>query len=607
MAGIFYGKLVSRWLGEDNTRATPAKSSADGRDYVATPTAVVFAHHFASIAGAGPIIGTILGLAWGWGPAILWLIIGGVFIGAVHDYSAMFLSLRSGGRSIAVVARKALGKAAYVMFVVMIIALLALVTAAFLKLSANALTSMYPADKMGVDPTEKGLFEIDTGADGQPQVIIGGIASTSVIVITLFSPLMGYLYLKRKLSIWLCSLLALIICCISVTIGLFKPVRLSPDVWMYCIAVYTLLAAGLPVWLLLQSRDFINVHILYVGFLVLVASVMTAAFMGKQISPPDAMPAFNLDYGEQVRGPLWPVMFITIACGAVSGFHSLCGTGTAPKQLTCESAARHVGFFSMLLETVLAVLVVGACMIGLSFTDYGQIVYPGNGNNPILAFAVAIGNTVNLGLGLPKAIGAVFAMLMLEGFVITTLDTAIRLNRYLIEEIWAILFANTDVFAGSVKAGDLEEEGSHKPVRKTSGLSRGFLMFLKKYWVNSGLAVLLMLILAKGNTVAAIWNIFGSSNQLLAALTLTVVSVWLLRSGKKPLFTVVPAIFMLVTTLTMLIRLLALNYIPDWQNNKALLVADVVVLIFSAGFLLIAVRSIIAHFRRPSAAGKEAK
>ena len=372
IAGRFYSAFIARQLGEDPGRATPAMVKADGRDYVPTPTPVVFAHHFASIAGAGPIIGPVLAVIYGWVPALLWVLIGGVLIGAVHDYLATYMATREGGSSIATTVRRILGRGPFIAITILLVVMLALVCAAFLNLSATALTSMLPFDRLDL-PTTQTLFRV-VEQGGAGQVVIGGIASMSVICITAVAPLVGFLYLKKKVSVWWCSALAILICAVSVTIGVFRPNALDPLVCNQLLSAYVLIAAGVPVWVFLQSRDFINVHILYVGMVALLVTLVVAGARGAGAADlregAEAIPMFNIDQGEKALGIFWPTLFIVIACGAVSGFHSLCAGGTTCKQLTNERAARQIGYYGMLLESFLAVCVIGVMMLGAIKADY---------------------------------------------------------------------------------------------------------------------------------------------------------------------------------------------------------------------------------------------
>ena len=608
--GWLYARLIGRALGERPDRATPAVLVNDGRDYVPTRTPVVFAHHFASIAGAGPIIGPVLAILYGWGPALAWLVGGAVLLGGVHDYVALHITMREGGRNLTVVARRTIGPAAFVMMLILLVALLALVCAAFLDLSAVALVSTVPAAALQL-PAGQTLFSLDDG-----QAAIGGIAFTSVVFITACSPLVGYLYLKRKTPVSLCSLLALVLCTVSILVGMKWPLSVEPATWKVLVSVYVLLAAGLPVWLFLQSRDFINVHILYVGIAFLLVSLIASAFRGggELASTATAIPFNNWGQAGKMLGPGWPVMFVIIACGAVSGFHGLCAGGTTCKQINHERAARHVGYFGLLLESFLAVCVVGSLIVGLPLAAYKGYCYPppdsGVQGNMALTFAMAVGHTAHTGLALPVWVGAVGAMLMLQGFLVTTLDTAIRLTRYMIEEGWVTFFGRYDVFAdraaqrqaidgdtptgelagtGGLGAPDFDRTAPTGPPVETRGAKRLVLRLLRHYWFNSGIAVMLMLILGWGSGYKVVWKIFSSGNQLLAALTLLIASCWLSSRGRPVWYTLAPSLFMLATSLTMLVRLLVLDYWPNRATEMPLLVTDVVVLAMTVGLIALAV------------------
>jgi carbon starvation protein len=586
---------------------------------------VVFAHHFASIAGAGPIVGPVLALYFGWLPAVIWIILGGVFIGAVHDYVTTYMAVREGGRNIAVVGRRLMGRGAFILLTFLLVAALVLVCACFLNLSAAALTSVVPLEMLGMEAGQS-LFSTIEGkhpVTGKPTQLaqIGGIASMSVIVITACSPLLGVLYFRRRWPVWRCSALAIGICAASLAIGMKVPVRVGQLEWKLLIAAYVLVASGLPVWVLLQSRDFINVHILYVGMALLIVSLIGAVLSGAgNITSTDgAIPASNIAQAQTRLGPVWPMLFITIACGAVSGFHALCAGGTTCKQLTSERAARSVGYNGMLLESFLAVLVVCVLAVGLSFAGYQGLLYPtaaGAKGNAVLTFAMGVGHTAHRGLGLSVAIGAIGAMLLLEGFLVTTLDTAVRLTRYLLEEGWATLFDRYDVYAvaaGTDVPGTPTAEGT-QPVGAgglvvpadqsrsvggggvtTRGVLRGILRLSRHYWFNSACAVGLMLALGLGNGYKALWGIFAASNQLLASLGLLIATLWILRQGRSVWFTLLPCLAMITTALYTLVWVLVKKYIPGWPDTASLLIADVVVLALAVGVLGFAIRTVITR------------
>lgn len=556
-ASKLYGGFLSRSLGLDSTRATPAQSQNDGRDYVPTKRYVVFAHHFSAIAGAGPIVGPTMAILYGFLPAWLWITLGGIFVGAVHDMTTLFVSMREGGKSMAEIARKTLGNWGFNLVITFTLLMLVLVNAAFLKLTAVSLTSEWPLEKLGVATDSHMLRTVVR--DGVTYGLIGGIASTSVIVITCCAPLLGWLIFKRQIRMLYAYLLAGFICAASVVMGIYQPVRLQPGTWMVIMSVYVLFASGTPVWMILQPRDFINVQILYGGIALMLLSLVITGAAGATV----AMPMFSLKEGIESLGFIWPMMFITIACGACSGFHSLVAGGTTVKQVSSELDARRVGVNAMLLESLLAVCVLLALGVGLSYVDYRSIVWPtaeGATSNPILAFSLGAGHLFNKALGLPVELCTVFGILMVEGFVVTTLDASVRLNRYLLEELWSAAFATPPAL-------------------------------LKNYWFNSAISVACMGLLASTNGVQVLWPIFGTGNQLLAALSLIAVSGWLMLRGKTFFFALIPALFMVATTLASLLILLK-GYIA--KGNYILVMTDLLLLGLSMGVMALTVVKIVA-------------
>ncbi|UCD65157.1 MAG: carbon starvation protein A [Candidatus Zixiibacteriota bacterium] len=552
LAYRFYSRLVARAVGEQPERPTPAAEINDGKDYVPTRPSVLFAHHYSTIAGAGPIVGPTLGILYGVGPAWFWIVVGAVFFGAVHDFTALFASIREKGSSMAEVARKSLGKSGFTMFIVFTIVLLVLVTSAFLSFTAISLTSLHPLSELGLDSDQTLLRT--TVIDGRTMGIVGGIASTSVIVITFLAPLLGYLVFRKQIRTWLAFAVAFGICLLSVYTGFNHPLTLAPQWWMVVIAVYTFFACEAPVWFILQPRDFVNVQILYLGMAAMIAGVVVAGLQGLTVSAP----VTNIATGTAKMGPVWPFLFITIACGAISGFHALVAGGTTSKQLARESQARPVGYGGMLLEGLLAVLVIVVIGSSLKFDQYMAIAWPEVGKgNPILAFALSLGHLLNASFGLSIALGTVIGILIVEGFLITTLDSAVRLNRYLFEELWKTLLDRPPAF-------------------------------MMRFWFNSGLSVVLMLAIAFTNGYQHIWPLFGSTNQLLAALTLIAVTVWLHRSRRPTWFTIVPAVVMVVTTMFSLGYKLFSEYIPN--RNVLLAVIDILLLALAVGVARLSIR-----------------
>lgn len=557
LAYRFYGRFIASVFEEDDSNPTPAITMADGVDYVPTKLTVVFSHHFASIAGAGPIVGPTTAVIFGYIPVWLWVIIGTVFIGAVQDYTALFVSLRERGRSVAEVTDRTLGRFGFILFISFTIVMLLLVTSAFLGLTATALTSLVPLKEMNISEGQT-ILKTVTGPDGVIKAQIGGIASTSVIIMTICAPLIGFLLYKKQVKVNYASALALLVGIISIIIGVYNPLSLSPNIWMMILTVYVVLAAGIPVWMLLQPRDFTNSFLLYLGMAALFVGVIGGGFSGITMQAP----AYNIAAGTKALGMIWPFLFITVACGAISGFHTLVAGGTISKQVSKESDARKIGYGGMLLESLLAVLVILAVAGGLNFDTYTSIVYPtakGAASNPILAFSLAMGTLLYNSLGIPISGGTVLGILMVEGFVITTLDTAVRLNRYLFEELWMTL------------------------MKKPPAI-------LKSYIFNACLSAGLMFWLGYTNTFKLIWPIFGSANQLLAALALIAVSVWLAYRRKPNLFAIIPAVFMMVTTLDSLWQLLFVKYLP--AKNYPLAVTAILLMLLSVGVIVLAVQKL---------------
>jgi carbon starvation protein len=541
-----YSRLIAGYMGPDESRRTPAVEINDGHDFVPTKPWILFGHHFAAIAAAGPIVGPALALYFGFMPAWLWIIFGVIFIGAVHDFTALFVAVREGGKSVAEVARKTLGKAGFVFYVAFAIVLCLLVIAAFLQLTAIALTSSLPPDDVNLTAATGSLHLIQQ--NGVLRVQIGGVASASVIVMTLLAPVIGWMIYKKKMNIWLVSLVAFVISMGSIVFGYYFPVSLDPTLWIIIITCYVFVASWIPVWLILQPRDFVNAQVLYLGLASMVVGVIGAGIGGAVINVPSwnisqAMSAPNL-------GTLWPFLFITIACGAASGAHGLICGGTSCKQLSNEKHARVIGYGGMLLEGLLALCVILIISGGMSFDKYISIVYPAKGgSNAPLAFALGLGNILEKGVGLPTVFGTIWGILLLEGFLVTTIDALVRLSRYLFEELWLTILDNPPAI-------------------------------LRSKAFNSFLVVVGFLSLTFTNAYLKIWPIFGAANQLLAALTLIAVTAWLAQKAKKYWFTAIPAAFMVVTTIASLVILLG-RYVNF--GSWSLVFTDILLLILSAG------------------------
>jgi carbon starvation protein len=556
-----YPPLIARVFAEDDRNPPPSRVKADGVDYVPSRPHVVFGHHFATIAGAGPIVGPTLALALGWQPVWLWVVLGGIFFGAVHDMSVMFTSLREGGRSIGDVARRVLGPAGYLLNLLVLIFVLSIINAIFLNLSVTALTSMYPVSAMGLVEGQTLLGTVVDG--GVVKARIGGIATTSVFVITLFAPLLGWLIRRDRLSTAAAYVAAAAVCAASVVLGFAYPVSLSGEAWRWLMTGYVFLACSLPVWFLLQPRDFTNVQILYGGILLLLVSVVVAGTGGATVQAP----AVDIAAGEAaLRGPVWPLLFITVACGAISGFHSLVASGTTVKQIPRESDCRRIGYGAMAVESFLAVLVLMAVGSMLPHAEYLSIVYPPDApSNPILGFALGAGRLIHAAFPFVSvAVAVVLGILMVEGFVVTTLDSAVRLCRYLLDEFWQFAFAGTAPAA------------------------------LRHPMVNTAIAVALMVGFALSSTIRQMWPVFGAGNQLLGALALVTVSVWLAQRARRHAFALLPAAFMIATTIAALVLQARNNFAPG--GNLALGLSATALLVLSVAVVGVAVSRLARAF-----------
>jgi carbon starvation protein len=563
-----YGVHLEKVFGIDDKRPTPAALHDDNRDLVRTRADIVFAHHFAAIAGSGPIVGPVFALAFGYFPVWVWLLIGGIFLGAVHDFGSLFISIREGAKSVPTIARKTLGRTGYVLMILFFLAMIILVTSMFLNASAISLTSNYPIDQLQLAHDQKLLRTVKETKDGVTTVkgVIGGIASTGVFVITFLAIPLGYLQRHKILRMRWIHLLGTAVCVFSIIVGFAFPVSLSPNTWKKVLTFYTLIAAGVPLWLILQPRDVINVQILYGGVILLFGALTIGGMGGFTVLQ---HPAWSAASGLATIGLMWPFLFITVACGAISGFHCMVSGGTTSRQLARESHVRKVAFNAMLLESLLGILVILAMASSIKMSEYMQIVWPQSGSgNPIFAFALAAGTLFQATLGIPLAIGCVFGILTVEGFIVTTLDTAVRLNRYLFEELWDI------AFRGKTPA------------------------FMKHYWFNAALSALLMLLFATYIPLNLGWLLFGTANQLVSALALIVITAWLLSYGRRFLYTLIPAVLMLATTMTALIMEIVGTHPVGQKKNALYETSAIFMAILAAGVILVAIRTFLFRPRQ---------
>lgn len=515
---FFYSKFVaSRILGLDNSRTTPSHTLQDGVDYVPTNKFVLWGHHFTSVAGAAPIIGPAIAVIWGWVPAFIWVVFGTVFMAGVHDMSAVWASIRNKGQSIGTIAGSVMGGRVRTLMMVVIFLLLLMVNAVFGVAIANMM--------------------IKTPSSVLP--VWGALVVAFII---------GQCIYRFKMNLPIVSLIGVIALYALIYFGPMFPIVLPemvmglPDnaVWILILFTYAAVASLLPVWMLLQPRDYINGLQLFVGLILLYASIFIA-------SPNVVAPAFNTNLPAGTP-PIMPLLFVTIACGAISGFHGLVATGTTSKQIDQEEDARFVGYFGALGEGLLALGAILAATAGFaSFADW-QAVYQKFGDGSIGAFIDGGATILNQGVGIELVLSQTMLTVMAALFAGTTMDTGVRLQRYIFQEFGEIY---------------------HLPA-------------LQKGPVATLLAVGTCLLLAfgaggiDGSGGMIIWPLFGTTNQLMAALTLMIVTVILLRHGKTVWYTLAPLSFLLVMSVFALLLQLKTFYT---DGNWLLIFLDIVILI----------------------------
>lgn len=501
-AYITYSSYISRKLGIDPNQKTPAHTMYDGVDYVPAKAPVLLGHHFASIAGAAPIIGPVTAAMFGWIPVYLWIVLGSIFIGAVHDFSALTASVRHGGKSIGEVINEHIGPKGKKLFIIFAWSALVLVIAVFTIVVARTFASV---------PS----------------------AGTSSVLFILLAVLFGLSIYRMKAPLSVATVVGVILLFTCVYVGLKFPLVLSMRTWIYILLGYIFVASVTPVWILLQPRDYLNSFLLY----TLIAGAVLGIFIGNpRVQLPD-FTSFNTNLGY-----LFPILFVTVACGAISGFHSLVASGTTAKQLNREPDARPVGYGGMLMEGLLAVIALTTAAILLR--GKYESFFTSGGGGPITLFSKGVGGFMTE-FGVPLKAGITFAALAISAFALTSLDTATRLARFAFQEFF--------------------EMGT-----------RGSILSSNRF-VGTLFTVLAGGILALSGKWKAIWPIFGSANQLLAALALLAASVWLAKIGRDNNFVKYPMIFMFAVTLTALVVLIQQNLIKG--NYSLAIIAFVLFLV----------------------------
>jgi len=530
LAYVLYGRLIERVLGVDPARPTPAKTRGDGVDYVPAHPAVLFGHHFASIAGAGPIVGPIAAAYFGWGAVVAWVVLGCIFIGAVHDMVSLYLSVRHEGRSIASVIETVLGRPGKLLFLLFCWSTLILVCAEFTR--QVALTFVNAPEVATASLLFIALAVVFGLAVNRLKVPL--LPATLVFVPVMFA----FIWVGTKLPLDLVS-----------AFGLSKAG--AQTAWSVVLLAYCFLASTLPVWLLLQPRDYLNSYLLY--------AMMALGFLGVFAAAPavnlDAFAGWRAPNAKGVPTPLFPFLFITIACGACSGFHSLVASGTTAKQLASEKHIRPVAYGGMLLEGILAVL----ALLAVGTLAQPELLERLGSQSAVGLFAGGLASFCSK-LGIPERTGTVFMSLAVSAFLMTSVDTATRLARFTWQEL----------FAGA-------QDRTSPPNPFASSVSN--------MYVATGLVVALVALLLLGNPEAAknLWNVFASANQLLAGLTLFTASLWLYKNRKAWWITLFPMLFMLAVSSAGLWLLCT----GSWKAGNATLGAVTAILLALAAVLVL--------------------
>lgn len=509
VAYVTYGKWLAKQWGIDPSRETPSHTEEDGMDYVPTKAPVLMGHHFSSIAGAGPINGPIQAAVFGWVPVLLWVLIGGIFFGAVHDFGALFASIRNKGQSIGEVIATTMGSKSKKLFLIFSYLTLILVVAAFGSIVANTFMATY---------TE----------DGQVDVAASSANATTAMISILFILIaiaFGFLVYRRNAGLGLSTVIGVVAIVVCMVIGInWHPIYLSNTTWMLIVGVYILAASVAPVWLLLQPRDYLSSFLLYFMMIIAVVGIIGCGIMGGAQMDIPAFTGFvdTLAPTGTSLGAMFPALFVTIACGAISGFHSLVGSGTTAKQLNSEKDAQPIAYGGMLIECALAII--SLCAVGYIWSSYAS----GETVTPTVVFATGISKMLGTIPGLSGTTDIAYTLLVLtvSVFCLTSLDTATRLARYMFQEFW------------------LEPGQSYKD-------AEGY----KKVLANPFVATVITVVLGIGlglTGYANIWPLFGAANQLLAALGLLAVATWLGKAGKNNKMFLFPMAFMLIVTITSL-------------------------------------------------------
>ena len=505
-----YGGFLTKRLDVNNNKQTPAHTMSDGVDYCPAKAPVLLGHHFASIAGAGPIVGPVIAAGFGWMPVYLWVVFGSIFIGGVHDYTSIIASVRHQSKSIGFIIQQYIGVSGKKLFLIFAWATLILVIAVFTIIVADTFVHI---------PS----------------------AGTSSILFMILAVFFGISIYRLKVPLWIATIVGVILLFLSIPAGNLFPLQLDTLTWQLILFGYIFIASTVPVWILLQPRDYLNSFFLY--------ALMIGGLVGVLFAAPSInIPAYNTFSLDKI-GYLFPALFVTVACGAISGFHSIVGSGTTAKQLNKETDGKIVGYGGMLIEGMLAVLslVAVASMVNKEFIDILTT------KGPVTAFSLGVARFIHaipvFNFSVESA--QTFTALAVSAFALTSLDTATRLARFMFQEYFE----------------DKEKENKS--------------FFVTNRYVSTAITVAVGAALTFSGQTMSIWPVFGSANQLLAALALLALTVWVANLKKGYLFVMIPMIFMFAVTLTALGMLIYTNFIA---TNYTLSIISI--LLFTLAVLL---------------------
>lgn len=525
---VFYGKWLAKKWGVDPNRKTPAYEMQDGVDYVPTDKQVVFGHQFASIAGAGPINGPIQAAVFGWVPVLLWCLIGGIFIGAVQDFSSMYASVRNKGRSIGVIIELYVGKVGKRLFLLFVYLFSMLVIAAFADIVAKS-------------------FGVNAGADASIQLANSQVATVSTLFIVV-AVAFGIFLKTVKPGTTVNTIVSIVLLILCIAVGYLCPfLKFSTNVWLYLVFLYILIASVTPVQYLLQPRDYLNSYLL--------VAMIAAAVIGIFVSNPTMnLPAFT--GFTAATGSMFPILFVTVACGAVSGFHSLVSSETASKQVKNENDMLPISYGAMLVEVLLAVI---AIIAAGAVADAMTGALPSG--TPQQIFSTAVASFLS-GIGIPNQLSFTLISLAVSAFALTSLDSVARVGRL----SWQELFLDDD-----------EDEASMASWKK----------ILTNKWVATIIVLIPSYLLGQVG-YAEIWALFGSANQLLSVLALAAVAVFLKKTKKDNKMMFIPMFFMLAVTVVALIQL-AWGNIANFGKAKISVMGQSLQIIFAVLLLALAI------------------